>query len=63
MRSSITVATVLVILGGMLSANKIVKATEYPELLISQGIREMNRGEYDKAVERFKRAAEIAIHS
>jgi len=58
MRRSITLAAAIVIFGGMLFASRIVKATEYPELLISQGIREMSRGEYEKALERFKRAAE-----
>jgi Flp pilus assembly protein TadD len=59
MRRSITLAAVLVMLGGMLFANKMAKATEYPELLISQGIREMNRGGYHKALERFSRAAQM----
>ena len=51
-------AAAMVILGGVLFSNRIVKATQYPELLISQGIEKMGRGEYEKAIERFKRAAE-----
>jgi tetratricopeptide (TPR) repeat protein len=51
-------AVAMVILGGMLFSNRIVKASQYSEILLSQGIGEMGRGEYEKALERFKRAAE-----
>jgi tetratricopeptide (TPR) repeat protein len=58
MRRSVLLAVAMVILGGMLFSNRIVKASQYSELLLSQGIGEMGRGEYEKAVEWFKRAAE-----
>ena len=48
----------IVILGGMLFSSRIVKASQYTELLLSQGIEAMGRGEYGKALERFKIAAE-----
>jgi Flp pilus assembly protein TadD len=58
MRKSFSLVAVIVILGGMIFVNRIVKASQYPELLLSKGIEAMGRGEYGKAVERFKRAAE-----
>lgn len=58
MTRSVLLAAVMAILGGVLFSVRIVKATQYPELFLSQGIEEMGRGEYRKALERFERAAE-----
>ncbi len=58
MRKSFSLVAVMVILGGMIFSNRIVKASQYPELLLSKGIEAMGRGEYGKALESFKRAAE-----
>jgi len=63
MRRSVSLAAAMVILGGVLFSIRIVKATQYPELLLSQGIEEMGRGEYERALERFKRAAEGEPHN
>ena len=57
MRRSVLLAAAIVILGGVLFSIRIVTATQYPELLLSQGIEEMGRGEYERALERFKMAA------
>jgi Flp pilus assembly protein TadD len=62
MRRSVLLAMAVVILGGVLFSIRIVKATQYPELLLSQGIEEMGREEYEKALERFKKAAEAKPH-
>ncbi len=51
-------AGAMAILGGVLFSVRVVKATQYPELILSQGIEEMGKGEYEKALEKFKRAAE-----
>ena len=56
-------AVAMVILGGMLFSHRIVKASQYSEILLSQGIGEMGRGEYEKALERFKRVAEREPHN
>jgi len=58
MRRSVSLAAAIVILGGTLFSSRIAKASQYFELLLSQGIEEMGRGEYEKALERFKRAVE-----
>jgi hypothetical protein len=58
MRRSVLLAVAMVILGGMLFCIRNTKASQYIELLLSQGIEEMGRGEYEKALERFRRAAE-----
>lgn len=58
MTRSVLLVAAIAILGGVLFSVRIVKATQYPELFLSQGIEEMGRGEYEKALEKFKRAAE-----
>ncbi len=43
-------AVAMVILGGMLFCIRNTKASQYVELLLSQGIEEMGRGEYEEAL-------------
>ncbi len=58
MRTSVWLAAAVVICGGMLFSNRVVRASQYYELLLSQGIEAVARGEYRMALEKFKRAAE-----
>jgi len=63
MRKSFSLVAVIVMLGGVLLSLRTVEASQYVELLLSQGIEEMGKGAYEKALEKLQRAAEQDPHN
>lgn len=63
MRRSLWLVAAIVMLGGVLLSLRTVGASQYVELLLSRGIEEMSRGEYEKALEKFQRAVEREPHN